>query len=267
MARGRKKKPEEAPAEAPKKAKKPRKVTKKKDAIVRVITHPETGESIEMTAYDEYPEAFKYMAKVMYLSGYASIHQISLKLNIPENTIRSWQTRGGWAAMQREVRRLASKEAVKVARASMSNYVKQVDRDLNAMQREMNKRLETIEDEKKIKDEATIYKIKLEILKAKRDIFRMLTYGVQGKAFTPHPANFVLDGMLEGEGMPSLTANSAERILETIPPFLRDAAHFVMDMDLDVDDLDPAQIEAIARHIDQNKKEEDEAEDEDRVML
>jgi transposase-like protein len=264
VARGKKEPEVKKPAP---KAKRPRKSTKKADSIVRTIIHPETGERISMAAYDQYPEEFKYMAKMMYISGMASVHQIALKLNIPENTIRTWQTRDSWVSIQREVRRLASKEAVKVARTSMSNYIKAMDRELNAMQATIQERLENLPADKQIDDEATLLKFKLEILKAKRDIIRMLTYGMQGKAFTPHPSNFVLDGTLEGGLRAPLTANSAEEILGSIPPFLKEAAHFVMDMELDENDLDEAVLDAVAAHIDQNKNSDDDEDDDNIVML
>lgn len=271
MARRSKKAVEETPKPEPKKARKPRKVTKKTDSIVRTLVNPETGEIVEMTAYDQYPEAFRYMAQVMYVSGVASIHQIARKLNIPENTIRTWQNRDGWVAKQREVKRLASREAVRVARTSMSNYIKDMDRGLNSMMEVLNERWTAIKNDpegKKINDEVTVVKAVLEVWKAKRDIIRMLTYGIQGKAFTPHPTNFVMDGTLEPVVTPSLTSNSAEEVLEMIPPYLKNAAHFVMEMDMDLDSMDPVVLDALAKHIDSLDDDDViDADDDDDIML
>jgi hypothetical protein len=265
VARG--KKPEE---ETPKESQKERKAKRhaaNNSSIVRVVTDPSTGEEYQLQPYDAYPDVFRYMAKVMYISGVAGIPDIAKKLNIPENTIRTWQTRESWVALKREVGRIASRDAVRVAREAMSNYIRDIDRGLNLMLKELNERWENLDDNKKIDNEATIFKYLLDVWKTKLTIVRTLTYGVHGKAFTPHPTNLLFDGTEQEKPTPSLTSNSAEELLEQIPPYMKEAANFVLG--IDVDDLDPAVLEAVALHIDakQDIIDAEQEEDDDNVMF
>jgi hypothetical protein len=260
VARGKKKPAEKKTA----KNRKSKRETRKSSAIVRVLTNPETGEEVRLQAYDQYPDAFKYMAKVMFISGTSRPADISNKLGIPENTVRTWVTREGWVPMKREVQRLASRDAVQIARTAMSNYLRDMDRGLNGIMNFLNERHAELKDEKKITDEGTIFKYMLEVWKVKLAIVRTLTYGVQGKAFTPHPSNLMFDGTEPAKLVPSLTSNSAEEILDGIPPYLKEAANFVLGMDLD--NMDPAVLDAVAAQIDELKGLPEDDED-DNVML
>lgn len=261
MARGTKK-PEETPP--PDKTARPKRTTSTSSSLVRVVTDPSTGEEYELQPYDAYPDVFRYMAKVMYISGTAHISEISRKLNIPENTLRTWQTRDGWVTLKREVGRIASRDAVRVARESMSNYLRDIDRGLNQMLVSLTERWENLDDDKKIDNEVTIFKFLLEIWKTKLTIVRTLTYGVQGKAFTPHPTNLIFDGTEVQKAMPSLTSNSAEELLDQIPAYMKEAANFVLGVD--IENMDPAVLDAVAMHIDAaNDNNVDD--DDDNVML
>lgn len=261
MGRGRKK-PE--PVEEKAKTRKPKRVAKKKGEIVRVLTDPTSGEEVRLSPYDEYPDSFKYVAKVMYISGTSGIPQISAKLDIPENTLRTWQTRGDWVELKRKVGRLASREAVQASRKAMSNYVLDMDRTLNKLMETLHDRWENVPDDKKMDDEKVVLQNILEIVKVKLAIFRTLaSYGAHTKAFTPHPSNLLFDGTKDQGKTPSLTSNSAEELLETIPDYLLEAANFVIGVD--ENDIDPEVLDAVAKHIDSNKDDEDD--DDDNIMF
>jgi len=248
------------------KKRKPARRTKssKTRAITRVLTHPETGEEIILQEYDEYPDIFKYVAKVMFISGEAGVTQIASKLNIPPNTIRSWQTREGWMNLKREVNRLAAQEAVRASRKAMSNYICEVDRGANLLLEKLNKRLEDVEDKDKLTKEGDLVKFILDLWRIKLTIIRILTYGTESRGFTPHPADLQFDGTQPKKSAKLLSMNSAEAILEGIPSHLRKAADFV----LGVEDgkIDSAVLEGLAQHIDQSLKREEEDEDEDKML-
>lgn len=262
MGRG-KKKSEEKPEEPTKR--KQKRGTRSSNALARILVDPATGEEIQLQPYDQYPEAFKYMAKVMFISGIARTADISKKLGIPENTLRTWVTRDGWVPLKREVQRLASRDAVQVARIAMSNYLRDMDRGLNSIMNRLNERHADLKDEKKIDDEAGIFRYMLEVWKIKLAIVRTLTYGVQGKAFTPHPSNLMFDGTQPHKMLPNLTSNAAEEILDQIPPYLKEAANFVLGMDLD--NMDPAVLDAVAEQIDALKDLPEDDDDDDDIML
>jgi hypothetical protein len=213
----------------------------------RALVDPTTGDMIYLQPYDQYPEGFRYFAKLMYISGNLSMPGIASKLNMPVETVRTWSKRENWTLLKREVNRLANKEMVKASRRSMSNYMKDIDRGLNDMLQTLKKRGEEGVD-KKIDSEAALFRYTLEIWKVKLAIFRTLTYGVQGKSFTPHPGNLIFDGMAEGTSAHALTNTAVEDIMDDIPDYLKDSAKFILGMG--VDDLDPAVIDAVAIHID-----------------
>lgn len=233
-------------------------------AITRVLTHPETGEEIKLQEYDEYPDIFKYVAKVMFLSGEAGITQIATKLNIPPNTIRSWQFREGWMNLKREVNRLAAQDAVRASRKAMSNYILEVDRGANLLLERLNNRLDGLEDKDKLTKEGDLIKFILDLWRVKLTIIRILTYGTESRGFTPHPADLQFDGTETKKSAKRLTMNSAEAILDGIPGHLKKAANFVLGVE--GDNIDPAMLEGLAQHIDQSF-EEDESDEEDDKML
>lgn len=212
----------------------------------RALVDPTTGGEIYLQPYDQYPEGFRYFAKLMYISGNLSMPGIASRLSVPVETVRTWSKRENWTLLKREVTRLANKEMVKASRKSMSNYMKDIDRGLNDMLSTLQERRLTVD--KKIDSEAALMRYTLEIWKVKLAIFRTLTYGVQGKAFTPHPGNLIFDGMEEKGPAHALTNTGVEDIMDDIPDYLKESAKFVLGMS--VDDLDPAVIDAVAIHID-----------------
>jgi len=226
----------------------------------RELVDPTTGDKIYLEPYDQYPEGFRYFAKLMYISGNLSLSGVAAKLQVPVDTVKTWSKRENWTLLKREVNRLANKEMVKIARKSMSNYILDIDRGLNDLLADLQTRRE--EADKKIDSEAAAFRYILEIWKIKLALFRTLTYGVQGKAFTPHPSNLVFDGMEDRVAALPLTNNAIEDIMDGIPDVLKDSARFVLGMD--VDDLDPAVVEAVAIHLD---TEEDEEEDNPDLIL
>jgi hypothetical protein len=215
-------------------------------SLSRELIDPSTGDMIYLEPYDQYPEGFRYFAKLMYISGNLSMPGIASKLNMPVETVRTWSKRDNWTLLKREVTRLANKEMVKASRRSMSNYMKDIDRGLNDMLKTLQDRCGEVD--KKIDSEAAIFRYTLEIWKVKLAIFRTLTYGVQGKAFTPHPGNLIFDGMAEKTPSHALTNTPVEDIMDDIPSYLKESAKFILGMS--VDDLDPAVIDAVAIHID-----------------
>jgi hypothetical protein len=212
----------------------------------RALVDPTTGGEVYLQPYDQYPEGFRYFAKLMYISGNLSMPGIASKLGMPVETVRTWSKRENWTLLKREVTRLANKEMVKASRKSMSNYMKDIDRGLNELLATLQERRLTVD--KKIDSEAALMRYILEIWKVKLAIFRTLTYGVQGKAFTPHPGNLIFDGMEEKSSSHALTNTGVEDIMDDIPDYLKDSAKFILGMG--VDDLDPAVIDAVAIHID-----------------
>lgn len=233
---------------------KAKKVTKSDPG--RALVDPTTGDAIYLQPYDQYPDGFKYFAKLMYISGNLSMSGVAGKLNIPVETVRTWSKRENWTLLKREVNRLANKEMVKTARKSMSNYIKDIDRGLNDLLSTLQDRRDDVD--KKIDSEAAIFRYILEIWKIKLAMFRTLTYGVQGKAFTPHPGNLIFDGMEIKSPTHALTNTTVEDIMDDIPGYLKDSARFILGMG--VEDLDPAVIEAVAIHIDDEPDDDDDDE-------
>lgn len=247
----------------PKKRRKPRreKRSSKSTAITRVLTHPETGEQLILQSGDEYPDIFRYMAKVMFISGAHNIAQISTKLNIPAGTIRSWQSRESWLALKREVNRLATQDAVRASRTSMSKYIVEIDRGVNSIFERLNERLSTVEDKDKVRTESDIIKILLELWRIKLTIVRILTYGTESRGFTPHPADLKFDGLQDKKSAKQLAMSEAECILDNIPAYLREAANYVLA--IEQDDIDPAMLDAVTEHIKASKPQEDDDDDDE----
>ena len=231
------------------------------DSAVRVLKHPETGEDVYLQPYDEYPDIFKYVAKVMFLSGEANIVDIGNKLNIPANTLRSWQRRENWTALRREVRRLAAQDAVRESRRAMSTYILEVDRGLNKLLGLLDERLTNVEKDGKLKSEGDILKYIMDLWRLKLTIVRILNYGTESRGFTPHPADLVFDGTEKKTTPKMLTATSVETILENIPDYLRNAANFVIGVEEDT--IDPALLDAVAKHIDEHRKLKENDDDDD----
>lgn len=244
MARGvsRRKKP----GVTKKKVTKKKRPLKKKGPPVRskrqdhIVLHPETGEEIVLKSYDQYPEAIRYIAKLMYISGQAKPSEISKRFNIPLGTLRSWQTRDKWTFLKRQVTRIANKDAVKAARKAMSTYVVDIDRGLNGLMKTLNQRLDDVTDDNKMQDEGFIIKTLLDVWKMKLTMFRALTYGAHGKSFYPHPANLRFDGT-EDTGAAVFGQNELDKILGAVPEYMKGAAELVIgvgpeDIDEDVYD-------------------------------
>ena len=228
--------------------------TKKK----RALTNPETGDIVVVKAYERYPEEFRYIAKMMYITGRAGVTEIAGQLNIPKDTLGSWQRRDKWVLMRRKVQRLANKDAVKVARKSMSIYIKDIDRGLNTMLTTLNERLENIEDSDKIKSEAVIHKHLLDIWKLKIALVRTLTYGVQGKAYTPHPTNMRFDETEERATKPQsklFTASAVEDIMQVIPSYMQEAAKLILGVG--PEEWDEDVLEAVTQYLDEAESDED----------
>ena len=223
----------------------------------RKLKNPNTGEIVVLKAYDRYPEEFRYIAKMMYITGRAGVTEIANQLNIPKTTLDGWHRKDKWVLLRRKVQRLANKDAVKVARKSMSVYIRDIDRGLNNMMATLNTRLDELEDDNKIKSEAVIYKNLLDLWRLKITLIRTLTYGVQGKAFTPHPTNMLFDGTEAQANQPQkklFSASAVEDIMQVIPEYMQEAAKLILgvgpeDWDSDVldavmDYLDEAEDEA-----------------------
>lgn len=232
----------------------------------RTLTHPVTGDKIVLQPYDEYPEAFRYMAKLLYITGQASLRQISKKLNIPVGTLQGWQTRDKWMTDRREVQRLASREAVQSARRAMSRYIINVDRGLNKLFTRMETRLTAVTADDKIKDEGAIVKHMLDIIRLKIQLYRALTVGNQGQMFQPEPENFIMDGTEAAKQKAGLaTSGAVDEIFQQIPGFLQEAAKYVLAMD--VEDLDPQVVEAVDIYLENLERERrGDTDDEDNWM-
>jgi hypothetical protein len=219
------------------------------------ITNPETGEVLVRKTYEEYPEAFRYLAKMMYITGQAAPSEIANKLNIPINTIQSWQSRDKWTFLKRQVQRLANRDAVKAARRSMSVYVTDIDRGLNTLLTKLTDRLDNVTEADKITKEGDIVKYLLDIWRIKLQLVRTLTYGVQGQAFTPHPENMRFDGTtVDPTKGPLFSKNAVDGIIQGIPAYMQEAAKYVLGMS--VEDFNEDVIDAVAIYLDELEKHE-----------
>jgi len=223
----------------------------------RVIIDPTSGASLVVKEYDKYPDAIRYVAKIMYISGQALPAEISKRFNISINTIRSWQKRDRWTFLKRQVTRLANKDAVKAARKAMSRYVTDIDRGLNDQLATLNTRLEAVDDDHKMKDEFLIIKTILEVWKIKLALFRGLTYGVHGKSFYPHPSNLQFDGTKDKSGVPLFGQTEMDKILGAVPDYMKNAAKFVTGMG--PEDIDEDVLDALTIHLEDLKEAEEEA--------
>lgn len=222
----------------------------------RKLKNPNTGKIVVIKAYDRYPEEFRYIAKMMYITGRAGVTEISKQLNIPKRTLDTWHRRDKWVLLRRKVQRLANKDAVKIARKSMSVYVRDIDRGLNTMMANLNTRLDEIEDDNKIKSEAVIYKNLLDLWRIKIALIRTLTYGVQGKAFTPHPTNMLFDGTEAQANQPQqklFSASAVEDIMQVIPDYMQEAAKLILGVG--PEDWDDNVLDAVIEYLDEAEDE------------
>jgi hypothetical protein len=128
-----------------------------------------------------------------------------------------------------------------------------IDRGANEMLEEMNKRIKGLGPDKLIDNEQDARKFILELWKIKLQIVRILNFGTESRGFTPHPADLQFDGTAAKPPVSSLTANSAEVLLNGIPTYLREATNMVLGVD--AENLDPAMLDAVAKHIDEKLKE------------
>lgn len=254
MARAKTRSKKNTPKE-PVKKRKPRSDKGKKRTSklpVRVLVHPETGEKIILQPYEEYPEIFKYIAKMLYITGQAGTTVISKQLKIPISTIRGWMARDRWTFLKREVIRFANKDMIRSSRRAMSRYLNDIDRSLNKMLRTLDTRLANVEDDDKLKDEGAILKYTLDIIRTKLQLFRSLTYGVHGQAFQPLPGNLTFDGTEDPKHGQLFSQGALDDMMAAVPGYMREAAKFVMGMDME--DLDPAMLEAVTTKLEEMDK-------------
>ena len=224
----------------------------------RVIIDPDSNESIVVKEYDKLPEALRYTAKIMYISGQALPAEISKRFNISIHTVRSWQKRDRWTFLKRQVTRLANKDAVKAARKAMSRYVRDIDRGLNDQLETLNTRLGDVPEENQMKDEYLIIRTILDVWKIKLALFRGLTYGVHGKAFYPHPSNLKLDGTDDPKKVPLFGQSELDQILGAVPGYMQGAAKFITGMG--PEDIDEDVIDALTVHLEDLKEAAEEEE-------
>ncbi len=219
---------------------------------IRVLTHPETGDKISLMPFDEYPEVFRYMAKLLYITGRAGPTAISKQLNIPLSTLRNWQSRDRWTFLKREVIRVANKDLIRSSRRAMSRYMSDIDRALNKMLRVLDTRLDSVVAEDQLKDEGAIFKHMGDLLRLKLQLFRSLTYGVHGQAFQPLPGTLTFDGTEDPKHGNLISHGALDDIRKAIPGHLQEAAKFVTAMDME--DMDPAMLEAVTKKLDDMEK-------------
>lgn len=225
---------------------------------IRAVTDPNTGEVTVMQAYDEYPSEFRYIAKMLYITGQATPAEISNRMGIPIGTIRSWSQRDKWQALRRNVARIANKDMVKAARRAMSNYMKNIDRGLNQILDLLNSRLTAVPADKQLDNEGQILRYLLEVWKLKITLVRTLTYGVHGKAFFPHPSNLTFDDMEDDAITVNFGANDIDELLQVIPAYMQQAARLVVGVG--PEDLSEDMIDAVQMHLDMVEEEQKERE-------
>jgi len=231
---------------------KPKRQSRSRTKQARKIKNVETGETVALKAYDRYPEEFRYMAKMLYITGRAGVTEISKQMNIPKPTLDSWHRKDQWSLLRRKVQRLANKDAVKMARKSMSIYIRDIDRGLNKMMTTLNERLDQVDDEHKIKSESVIFKNIMDLWRLKITLVRTLTYGVQGKAFTPHPTNMLFDGTEERANKPQkqlFSASAVEDIMKVIPDYMQEAAKLILGAG--PEDWDEDVLDAVTQYLDE----------------
>lgn len=213
-----------------------------------------------MQAYDEYPHEFRYIAKMLYITGQATPLEISNRMGIPEGTVRSWSQKDKWAALRRSVARIANRDMVKSARRAMSNYMKDIDRGLNRILTLLNERMLTVPTDKQLDNEGQIIRYLLDVWKLKITLVRTLTYGVHGKAFFPHPSNLIFDDTAEEPNVMLFGEDNIEELLQVIPAYMQQAARLVVGVG--PQDLDEDMIDAVQMHLDQVEEEQKEREKE-----
>lgn len=183
-----------------------------------------------------YPPAVRNTAKLLYVSGQASLQAIEAKLGVPYSTLRHWHATESWARSKTQVIRFANKEIVRSSRKAMGAYVKNIDDMINKVDGLVNRRLgvakEVVEDEEKL------LKLGLEVIKLKIALIRALSSS-SSNAFIPSPGSVEFDntapktakGILQG-----LIPSSKDVIgdaLKGIPDYMKDAAEFVIGLTAD----------------------------------
>jgi len=227
---------------------------------LRTVTDPTTGAITVMQAYDEYPDEFRYIAKMLYLTGQATPAEISQRMGIPLGTVRSWSQRDKWTALRRNVARIANKDMVKAARRAMSNYMKDIDRGLNTILETLNARMLAVPADKQLDNEGQIVRYLLDVWRLKISLVRTLTYGVHGKAFFPHPSNLTFDDTAEEPTAMLFGEHDIEELLQVIPAYMQQAARLVIGVG--PEDLSEEMLDAVQMRLDEVEEEQKEREKE-----
>ncbi len=225
----------------------------------QVTIRPSTDDILEQFGDANYTQqtAKRYIARVLFISGAATIPTIAKKLEMSEGTLRTWHTRDNWRRLRQQVTRFAHKEAVTRARKSMGVYAKNIDSELNAVLATVHQRLDksTNTDLEQVVDESVLLKLSLEVMRTKIALLRTLTYGSQGKALAPHPMTVDMEGTaaLPQPGGGVLATTQVEALLQQIPEYMKEAAKFVLAVDPD-EDIDMEVLEAVAHVVDARER-------------
>lgn len=245
---------------------KPKRAPTTKNTRGKALTKPSTAppgvpEVISAAVGDPYDENLRYIARLLFISGAASVPKIAKELGVKLNTVRYWRNADNWKKLQREVQRFAAKESVRQVRRAMGRHVAKIDRNINVIFDEMQTLIQG-SSLKPIASQSTAYKIMLEALRLKIALFRAVSYGASGRAMAPHPSTMLFDGTQEEvHGM--LANTKIEELMDTIPEYMKKAAEFVHGIKLE-DDVPPEVLDAISlvlEKADPSKEEEKEAEE------
>jgi hypothetical protein len=198
-----------------------------------------------------FPYELKYVARLLFISGAATIPSIAKELKVSENTIRSWHAGENWSKLRKLVFHQANKDAVRQARLAMGRYAKAIDASINKIVDNLDAKLAsgTLEP---IKSEASVLKLKMDTIQAKIALLRTLTYGSYRRSLSPHPETTILDTTAAPTST-MLAKTQIEELLNSIPEYMRAAAKFVLAMD-PREDIPSDVIEAVSFIIDSQEQ-------------
>lgn len=212
---------------------------------VKVEIIPSSSSSI---TYDTF-SAKRQTAKILFISGAASLPQISRELEIPEGTLRSWHTRDRWKSLRMQVQQYASKDSVKRARKAMGRYAYNIDKSINTLLNNLSNKFKQGEFENAIKNETDAYRLLFEGLRLKLTLLRTMAQVGKGDSFSPHPTTSIFEGTDDGEGGLVSQSDTVSKMLDSIPGYMREATNFVLAIDSkDISSHDI--VEAVSNKVD-----------------
>jgi hypothetical protein len=223
-------------------------------AKVKEAQPPTVSEVLQTVGGPPYNDSLRTVARLLYISGAATIPMIAKELNVAEGTVGWWSNKDDWGKLKREVQRFASKESVRRVRRAMGRHVKKMDAELSTIVEDMNVLL-TGGTLKPVATQSGAMRLKMEAIRLKIALYRAITYGSQGRSMAPHPSTVIFDGTDEDiTGM--LSNTRIEELLDEIPPYMEKAIEMVQGLS-SAESLTPEVIDAITVILDKVTPEKD----------